>query len=111
MGYVFLIDVVEQIEILNGDRIAMDAELQVDEAVFGFMQLDVCVCEEINDLLSNRSEVIARLLLQKAHQHGRPFADGLPFLGLVQFSDVIVSVFEGLQYALRLACKRNLEIG
>ena len=63
MGYVFLIDVVEQIEILNGDRIAMDAELQVDKAVFGFMQLDVCVCEEINDLLSNRSEVIARLLL------------------------------------------------
>lgn len=90
-----MLDVVEQIEILNGDRIAMDAELQIDEAVLGLVQLDVRVCEEINDLLSNGSEVIARFLLQEAHQHGRPFGHGLPFLGFVQFSDVVVSVSEG----------------
>ena len=94
-----MIDVVEQIEVLNGDRIAMDAELQIDEAVLGLVQLDVRVCEEINDLLSNGSEVIARFLLQEAHQHGRPFAHDLPFLGFVQFSDVIVSVSEG--FAMR----------
>lgn len=88
-----MVDVVEQIEVLDGHRVAIGAELQVDKAVLRLVQLDVCVCEEVNDLLADGHEAVACLFLQKAHQHRRPLAHDLPFLGFVQLADIVVSAW------------------
>ena len=93
-GYVLFVEIVKQIEILNGHRLAIGAELQINQTVLVLVELNIRIGEEVDDFLSNGSEAFACFFLQKAHQHGCPFTYDLPFLGLVQLSDIVVSSFE-----------------